>query len=544
MATMYPVDIELIECTESEKNFYYALKEQLPDRINVFFSVKWYSQKDGKRINSESDFLIFDPDFGYITVEVKGGKSVKVDGNEWVLVLNDHEERRLKRSPFDQAEESMRFFKKYYYEQYSQHFNGVYGYACAFPFYNVEEDMGPSAPKDLFIDHSDMTSLNDKINRVFHYWGAVRRGRSFLVQETIKKFTNMINRKINISIISGAFLQQQERRLYVLNQIQNNYLDFIENYNQAFIVGGAGTGKTWMGLKKAKRLAANEKRILFLSFNSDLNEFISNQLKEYDKIDCSTFWQICSKLINKQKFTELSKHRDLPGVFDHLLELNSLPKYDAIIVDEAQDFSEEWAMSTRLFLKDDKNSCLYVFYDSDQNIFNRQFNNGFLIDSPPFLLRENLRNTAAIFKWVKTNTSYGQHTRLNNINGVDPEYYSFRRRKDVVQRLENIVKNLVQKENVPLKSITILSNRKLENSVLSSTTELGPFSIKPNRNEITPVSVLFRTVQSFKGLESDVIIYINHTNGDELDDRNMPLDYVAYTRAKFLLYVIEYVGND
>lgn len=79
-------------------------------------------------------------------------------------------------------------------------------------------------------------------------------------------------------------------------------------------------------------------------------------------------------------------------------------RYDAIIVDEAQDFHEEWALTIRTLLKDDQESLLYVFYDEEQNIFQRDFGEAFLINNPPFLLRRNLRNTENIWAFVVAET--------------------------------------------------------------------------------------------------------------------------------------------
>lgn len=85
----------------------------------------------------------------------------------------------------------------------------------------------------------------------------------------------------------------------------------------------------------------------------------------------------------------------MANIFDKHL---NLPQYDCIIVDEAQDFNEEWAYCVKLLLKDQKQSYLYVFYDENQNIFKRNFGNAFMIDYPPFILTENIRNTAGIYK--------------------------------------------------------------------------------------------------------------------------------------------------
>ena len=78
MAVMHPVDIENYDYTPTEKDLYYALKEQLPDKYQVFYSVRWFETVENKRIDSESDFLVFDPSFGFITIEVKGGTGITV----------------------------------------------------------------------------------------------------------------------------------------------------------------------------------------------------------------------------------------------------------------------------------------------------------------------------------------------------------------------------------------------------------------------------------------------------------------------------------
>ena len=60
------------------------------------------------------------------------------------------------------------------------------------------------------------------------------------------------------------------------------------------------------------------------------------------------------------EFNHLASTIDLQGVLEKV-SLCSPKRYDAIIVDEAQDFHEEWALTIRTLLKDDQESLLYVF---------------------------------------------------------------------------------------------------------------------------------------------------------------------------------------
>ena len=115
MAIMHPVDIENYAYTATEKEMYLALKEQLPDKYQVFYSIRWFeTTAENRRVDSESDFLVFDPSFGFITIEVKGGVGIEVQDNDWFLIESDNQygesRRELKCSPYEQAEKSMRHF--------------------------------------------------------------------------------------------------------------------------------------------------------------------------------------------------------------------------------------------------------------------------------------------------------------------------------------------------------------------------------------------------------------------------------------------------
>ena len=69
MAIMHPIDLENYNCTESEKEMYLALKEHLSDRFQVFYSIRWFETDDNnKRVDSECDFLVFDPSFGFLAI--------------------------------------------------------------------------------------------------------------------------------------------------------------------------------------------------------------------------------------------------------------------------------------------------------------------------------------------------------------------------------------------------------------------------------------------------------------------------------------------
>lgn len=78
MAIMYPKNINEYMPTYSERLVYDELKKQLPDSYVVFYSVEWSRDSNGKMEKSEADFVVTHPNYGYVCLEVKGGRSLWV----------------------------------------------------------------------------------------------------------------------------------------------------------------------------------------------------------------------------------------------------------------------------------------------------------------------------------------------------------------------------------------------------------------------------------------------------------------------------------
>jgi hypothetical protein len=74
--------------------------------------------------------------------------------------------------------------------------------------------------------------------------------------------------------------------------------------------------------------------------------------------------------------------------------LDAEEKFDAIIVDEAQDFGAAWWPPTMACLRDQETGGLYAFLDEAQRVFERY--GEVPIPLPPIVLDENIRNTKQI----------------------------------------------------------------------------------------------------------------------------------------------------
>lgn len=82
--------------------------------------------------------------------------------------------------------------------------------------------------------------------------------------------------------------------------------------------------------------------------------------------------------------------------------------YDAIIVDEAQDFLPDWWTYLELLFAKPEDSIMYAFADANQNLYRDEWLPPF--DSDPFPLDLNCRNTKEIAQRVTDTIGITQDT--------------------------------------------------------------------------------------------------------------------------------------
>lgn len=171
-----------------------------------------------------------------------------------------------------------------------QSFNGVYGFAVVFPWFSSDKIISSSSPRELTIDKSDIDNLPRKINEIFHYWRNKRNLSVPFSAEQRKRFISLINKRISLSAAAGALIPIKKKELSKINAIQDSIIDAMHNYREMRFIGGAGTGKTYIGAKKAKQEALRGKKVLFTCCSKGLINYVKNEvLKGVDDVACMDF---------------------------------------------------------------------------------------------------------------------------------------------------------------------------------------------------------------------------------------------------------------
>jgi hypothetical protein len=99
------------------------------------------------------------------------------------------------------------------------------------------------------------------------------------------------------------------------------------------------------------------------------------------------------------------------------------------------------------------------------------------------------------------------------------------------------IKDLIANEQIRPGSIVILLNSRKDESSLSDTNTIAGYQLVSTYEGYFPRSkqIYYSTIESFKGLEADVILLVL---GDKLQAEDIPKDlYVQGSRAKHLLYI-------
>tara|TARA_B100000965_G_scaffold357931_1_gene336982 strand:+ start:422 stop:2296 length:1875 start_codon:yes stop_codon:yes gene_type:complete len=190
----------------------------------------------------------------------------------------------------------------------------------------------------------------------------------------LSKFKNWISPPLHISEGQNLISERD------LNDKQKRYIISRPGVIQK-LSGVAGSGKTRVIAIRAASLAKLGKKILVICYNITLKNYLKKEIEgtKYDfdptNIDIFYFHDFCKAYRefrnieypdegSMQKNDELEKEKIIR---DKIENRNLSANYDAIIIDEGQDFKETWFKLLRNFLS--QNGEMLIAFDDKQNIY-------------------------------------------------------------------------------------------------------------------------------------------------------------------------------
>ena len=527
-----------------------ALEKELESVAEVISSTPYVSKTNsGTLIEGEFDCLVFDPEKGILVFEIKGG-SIRYDSKlkKWYSEDRNGKWHNIK-DPFKQAQKAARALYNLIKDADIFGPSNIplpVGHAVFFPHitWNSENLLPPHASLEVICDSSSFNDLARAVGKVLKEFRAEHH-RSLKEPEARMVREKILHPSCCVMTTLKARMRGDEQQLIRITDEQMSILDDMEEKRQIAVPGYAGTGKTLLAMEKAKRLYHEGLEVALLCFNKPLAEHMKKDLIVHsDRIHVSNFHQLCRNLCveagvpfeipeedgKKQRFWD----EDAPSLlFEAILQTDR--RFDAVIVDEGQDFKTLWWESIKELLQDKDESYFYIFYDPKQAIYTDKMD--FPVDIATLTMKLNCRNTRRIGELV----SKIAHVKLRwsdmSVDGEKPTFISYRSDKEQKTRIEKRLDMLMSREELEPKDIVILSTHAHAKSCLKDVNELN--GIPLTNDLLLPGDKLrFATLHRFKGLEANVVLLCDvNSENERCRDEHL---YVAISRAKHKLLVFHH----
>jgi hypothetical protein len=492
-------------------------------------------------VEGEVDFLVMYPERGYLGLEVKGGE-IGRDSDGW-FSRDSAGTHRIK-DPGKQAQRAVHairdFLKQRPWFRERQRWLGC-GWGAVFPHVEVQSDLGPDLPRDLIIDRSDLTKISESLCRVFLAAGVEGPAVS---PEAQQAFIDALAPRFMLVRSLASRVDEEWPLLVRLTEEQMTILDTLAEIPRIGVKGGAGTGKTLVAVEHARRLASAGQRILVLCYNAPLAEYLAARADGYT---VKTFHAFCRDIIRAAGFgftvpkdaAAARRFWDAEAPERLLSALGELPdeRWDAIVIDEGQDFRACWWPPVERTLRDPKRGMLWVFFDPHQNVYGGGPTEALGLQTA--LLKWNCRNTAKIAQYAAAQVGIMPELKPCTPTGVDVEEIRCEGEHAMVDAVRTTLHRLITEQGLSPARVTVLSPR-AEHSPIWRTKKVGEFTLVEYPRQPGAGEVSFASLQRFKGLEADAIVLCDVDPGKATC--SPPHLYVGASRARHVLIVIIYAN--
>jgi len=518
LATMIPNYGPATSNSRAEQLIYPLLCSQLGAEFTVIHSLPWLGSAvreiaGVKAVTGEIDFLVIHPDLGVLAIEVKGGAH-KVQGLAFVHVNTGTVTRVV-----EQIRANTHGLARWLGVKPGLRLK--IGYALVFPHSDFKDqliglalaDLTVDPPVSIVIDRRGLANIGQRITEIMTYWKAAL-SVPVLGKERVRELLSTICPSFDGTPAWGARVLWDEKVWLRLTPEQSAVVDVVLSGGRIVVTGWPGTGKTLILIESARRLLKEGKKVLILTFNALLAQFIREQMGENKLLKVSTWHSLCRSMARQNQRTiddgdkEWLEHGCIEGLQD-AISRKALNRFDALLLDEAQTFRVEWIDWLCTWHSADR---LLAFCDETQ-----------------------------VFSFEKDRVSLRKLCELVGVSNPFTLTVAFRSPQAVYNRLKSVKKADYQ-IHMPrdldvdgLKEILVLGMHEAVSQILSTLAEqdvacadivvLTRFG-HAFGNEGTAVRC--QTLSRFRGMESPIVVI---PYAEQMDDAEL---FCAYSRATTL----------
>lgn len=495
----------------------------LSDEWTVLHHVAWQSRRGARQGDGEADFVLLHPKKGILVLEVKGG-GIRLENGRWRSEDRFGQLHDIK-NPFEQATVSKYALIAWLQSRNLDHLVRV-GHCVAFPNLNTVPFLGPAAPREITWAQGDLSNIEIAANRVVQHWSLT----SSLSKKDVGDIVALLAPTITASKTIRQTAADTEATLLRLTAEQVETFARLRSARGGLVLGGAGTGKTVLAVARALQLARDGFQTALLCFNELLGQELEQRVGSTPNLYASTYHSLCIRELKRigtkipGDLTSSFWEKEAPMMLMEACDTGST-RFDAIIVDEGQDFAPDWFASLESTTGRDSLAPFYVFADPRQDLWQRNWRDA--NERWPFTyeLTQNLRNSRPIAEKVARTIGTPGPTR--GADGVEPTWKETRA-SDTEQAVMAALEQLFDAGFGPKDVVVLCQTR--ERATRLRERVVGPYSLGSWGGRGVPVE----TIARFKGLESEAIVLALEKDDDE---RLKAVGYVGLSRARSVLIV-------
>lgn len=342
--------------------------------------------------------------------------------------------------------------------------------------------------------------------------------------------------------------------------------------NGHYMVSGIpGSGKTVMLLSRALHLAQHNKyyKIIILTYTRALSNKLKHQLiikskemqisdTDLERIEIKHFHKLCYDLVGYPAYTREDKeaYYDTFWPKEAIKAVKNNPKFDAVLVDEYQDFHADWFELCREICKKNSNGDENLFFAGDrlQRIYDVTWNSykeiGINIQGRSKLLktpyRTNQNHLDFSLKFLSLDEGLakeiGNFYEIEKLNNFSVSKSNIDLFMGCVGSFTKYIEDLIVNSGVSPEDIIILCQKNYECLEMPKMMPKNISSYFSSGKEQIKGKGLITTYHSSKGLEAKYCILFK-VDAFEVNKKNRTLVYVGMTRASEKL-IIHYKNND
>ncbi|PCC50220.1 nuclease-related domain-containing DEAD/DEAH box helicase [Brevibacterium aurantiacum] len=526
MVTLIPQQPDFNGST-AEAAVWNALCEQLPEDATMVHG----QRLTGDDKDVEIDILVLWPGFGIAVIEVKGGR-VSVEDGRWITQDAQGHRNRLKVSPLEQAMVAKHTLVDYLHSRVST-LPGPISHLAVLPYTQLPQGWDqPDALRGQLIDSTQLDSIAGAISTQLRYDFTPERDNISIPHEFVLKNLRRTNQAVeNVSLRATEISDRADE----LSREQAKLISILRHQNRAEISGGAGTGKTYLALLKSQALTREGKRVALMCYSRGLGRFLQLFTAEWPEEDRPAYvglfhdlpisWGAAPGSDDDSEYWEHHLPRQLKDLADERPRKNL---FDAIVIDEGQDFSLLWWEAVQSCLRNQVDGTLYVFTDERQRIFGRE--GASPITMNPIQLDENLRNSEQIvagFADLALDPPIPRNGPGEEIDWVETDLESALAEAD--GQVESLMDAGWNPDDIAL--LTTGSRHPEQRSIVETEGTSAYWD-----QFFATEDVFYGHVLGFKGLERPVVVLC--LNGFRDPDRAVDMLYVGMSRATTKLVVV------